>query len=95
MAIIIANPLTVTIDCTSKGAIEQMTRLLSKTLAPRGIMLNTVAPGPTATDMFLSGKSEQLLNMIKEKIPQKKIAEPDQIADVVAFLSGEGSSWYV
>lgn len=79
--------------CTSKGAIEQMTRLLSKTLAPRGIMINSVAPGPTATDMFLNGKSEQLLNMIKEKIPQKKIAEPSQIADVVAYLSGEGSSW--
>ena len=82
-------------DCATKGAINQMTRLLSKDLARKGIMVNAVAPGPTATDMFLNGKSEQLLNTIKSYNPQNKIGEPEQVADVVAFLCSDASSWYV
>ena len=78
---------------TSKGAVEQMTRVMSKDLARKGISVNAVAPGPTGTDLFYNGKSEQLLNMIKGFSPYNRIAEPDEIASVVAFLSGQGSSW--
>jgi 3-oxoacyl-[acyl-carrier protein] reductase len=78
---------------SSKGAIEQMTRVLSKDLARKGIMVNCVAPGPTATEMFLHGKSEQLLKMIAGFSPQERIGKPEEIADVVAFLSGEGARW--
>ena len=49
----------------TKGAINQMTRVLAKDLAKKGINVNAVAPGPTGTDMFYEGKSEQVLNLIK------------------------------
>ncbi|TVY19018.1 Versicolorin reductase [Lachnellula arida] len=77
----------------SKGAIEQMTRALSKDLARKGITVNCCAPGPTATDLFLNGKSEQLLKMIAGFNPQNKIGAPEEIAEVVAFLSSPAASW--
>lgn len=70
-----------------------MTRGLSKDLARKGIMVNAVAPGPTATDLFLKGKSEQALKMIAGFNPQGRIGKPEEIADAVAYLSGEQSSW--
>ncbi len=82
-----------TLYITSKGAIEQLTRGLSKELSKKGIMVNAIAPGPTATDLFLEGKSEQLLKMIAGFNPQNRIGKPEEIAEVAAFLSGEGSSW--
>ncbi|KKY28826.1 putative short-chain dehydrogenase reductase [Phaeomoniella chlamydospora] len=81
--------------CSTKGAIEQMTRILSKDLirAPKHISINCVAPGPTATELFLKGKSEQVLNMIKGLNPQGKIGEPNEVADAIALLCGEQSRW--
>jgi 3-oxoacyl-[acyl-carrier protein] reductase len=78
---------------SSKGAIEQMTRVLSKDLARKGIMVNTVAPGPTATDLFLKGKSEQLLKAISSSSPQNRLGKPQEIADVVAYLSSPTNTW--
>ncbi|KAF7960762.1 hypothetical protein EAE96_000435 [Botrytis aclada] len=77
----------------SKGAIEQMTRALSKDLARKDIMVNAVAPGPTATELFFRGKSDQLLKTLAGLNPQDRLGEPDEIAEVVAFLSSEASSW--
>jgi len=77
----------------TKGAVEQLVRALSKDLARKGILVNAVSPGPTATDLFLKGKSEQLLKAIAGFNPQNRIGQPEEIADVVAFLSGDASSW--
>ena len=78
---------------SSKGAIEQMTRGLSKDLARKGIMVNAVAPGPTATDLFMKGKSEQVVKMIASFNPQQRLGKPEEIADVVGFLSSEAAQW--
>ncbi|PMD16411.1 NAD(P)-binding protein [Hyaloscypha hepaticicola] len=78
---------------SSKGAVEQMTRVLSKDLARKGIMVNCVAPGPTGTELFMKGKSEQLLKMIAGFNPQGRIGQPEEIAGVVVFLAGESASW--
>ncbi|KAK9312382.1 hypothetical protein V1522DRAFT_413000, partial [Lipomyces starkeyi] len=78
---------------TTKGAVEQMTRVMSKDLARKGISVNAVAPGPTGTDLFFRGKSEQVLKMIAGFNPQNRIGTPGEIADVVAFLGGDGSKW--
>jgi 3-oxoacyl-[acyl-carrier protein] reductase len=56
--------------CSTKGAIEQMTRVLSKDLARRGILVNAIAPGPTGTDGFFQGKSNELVNTIASWNPQ-------------------------
>ncbi|KAK4234849.1 hypothetical protein C8A03DRAFT_18320 [Achaetomium macrosporum] len=77
----------------TKGAVDQMVRVLSKDLASRGITVNAVAPGPTGTDMFFQGKSEQLLETLRRQNPFGRFGEPDEIARVVAFVAGEESKW--
>ncbi|MCJ1312400.1 hypothetical protein MMC25_006074 [Agyrium rufum] len=78
---------------TSKGAIEQMVRLLSKDLARRKICVNAIAPGPTATDLFLKGKSEQIIKGIASANPQNRLGEPDEVASAFLYLAGEGGQW--
>ncbi|OAL26476.1 hypothetical protein AYO22_04214 [Fonsecaea multimorphosa] len=83
-----------TLYCTTKGAIEQLTRLLSKDLlASKGIRVNAIAPGPTATDLFLEGKSEQVLKMLASFSPANRLGKPEDIAEGIAFLCGPGSGW--
>lgn len=78
---------------STKGAIEQMTRVLSKEMGHRGITVNCVAPGPTATELFYEGKSEQLVNSIKAASPFNCIGVPEDIAELVAFVAGPESRW--
>lgn len=78
---------------SSKGAIEQMTRILAKDLGTKGITVNAVAPGPTGTDLFFKGKSQELVDRIASSNPFARLGEPDEIARAIAFLSGNGGSW--
>lgn len=78
---------------STKGAIEQITRVLAKELGSKGITVNAVNPGPTATELFLKGKTEAMINGIKGSGPFGKLGEPEEIADVVAFLSSNESRW--
>ncbi|SPN98444.1 related to tetrahydroxynaphthalene reductase [Cephalotrichum gorgonifer] len=73
----------------TKGAIEQMTRLLAKGLGAKGIVVNAIAPGPTATELFFQGKSEQVLGAIKASSPFGRIGDPEEIAGVAAFLASD------
>ncbi|EXJ67764.1 3-oxoacyl-[acyl-carrier protein] reductase [Cladophialophora psammophila CBS 110553] len=83
-----------TLYCATKGSIEQLTRLLSKDLlASKGIRVNAVAPGPTATDLFLEGKSPQVLQMLASFHPANRIGKPEEIAEAIAFLCGQGAEW--
>ncbi|MCJ1369903.1 hypothetical protein MMC20_001115 [Loxospora ochrophaea] len=77
----------------TKGAIEQMVRVLAKDLATKGVNVNAVAPGPTGTELFLRGKSEQVVQMIGKASPYERLGAPEEIADAVAWLAGEGSRW--
>ncbi|KAF2186428.1 NAD(P)-binding protein [Zopfia rhizophila CBS 207.26] len=79
--------------CASKGAIEQMTRVLAKDLGRKGIIVNAIAPGPTGTELFYRGKSEELLKTIATWNPFGRIGMPEDIAKAVGFLAGEGSGW--
>ncbi|EAQ93896.1 hypothetical protein CHGG_02131 [Chaetomium globosum CBS 148.51] len=76
---------------STKGAIEQMTRVMNKDLGRKGIFVNAVAPGPTGTELFYQGKSEELLKTIASWNPQGRIGEPEEVAEVIAFLAT--SSW--
>jgi len=77
----------------SKGAIEQMTRVLAKDLGTKGIRVNAIAPGPTATELFLEGKPEQLIQGIAKASPFNKLGLPEEVADVAAFVAGDASRW--
>lgn len=77
----------------TKGAIEQMTRVLAKDLGRRAISVNCVSPGPTGTDLFYNGKPESVVNMIASWNPMNRIGTPQEIASVVTFLAGPESSW--
>lgn len=77
----------------TKGAIEQMSRVLAKDLGRRGITVNTVSPGPTATDTFFRGKSGTMLDIAKEGAPLERLGKPEEVANVVAFLASEKAGW--
>ena len=77
----------------SKGAVEAMTLILARELRGRDITVNTVAPGPTATDLFLEGKDEATIERLAQQPPLERLGTPADIAEVVAFLAGPGGRW--
>lgn len=74
----------------TKGAVEGLTMVLAREMKGRNITVNAIAPGPTATDGFLNGKSAELVARIADLNPFGRIAEPLEIAEIVAFLIGTG-----
>ena len=77
----------------SKGAVEAMTLILARELRGRDITVNAVAPGPTATPLFLDGKSPELVGRIAAASPLERLGTPEDIAGAVAFLAGSGGRW--
>ena len=72
----------------SKGAVEAITMILARELRGRDITVNTVAPGPTATSLFLDGKDEATIEHLAKQPPLERLGKPEDIAEVVAFLAG-------
>lgn len=72
----------------SKGAIEAMTLILARELQGRDITVNAIAPGATATPLFLQDKSPEQLDEIARMSPLHRLGEPEDIAESVAFLAG-------
>ena len=77
----------------SKAAVEAMTFILAHELRGRDITVNAVAPGPTATDMFLEGKGEEFLTQLANAVPLQRLGTPADIAPVVAFLASPAGHW--
>ena len=77
----------------TKAAVETLTAIQSKELRGRNITVNAVAPGPTATDLFLDGKSEELVQRMAKMSPMERLGTPEDIAAVVAFLVGPDGGW--
>ena len=77
----------------TKAAVETMTGIMAKEMRGRGITVNAVAPGPTATDLFLNGKSEELVARMAKANPLERLGTPEDIAAAVSFLAGPDGAW--
>lgn len=77
----------------SKAAVEALTSVLAKELRGRAITVNAIAPGPTATDLFLNGKSPELIERLAKMAPLERLGQPVDIAATVSFLAGADGAW--
>ncbi|MDR6642157.1 3-oxoacyl-[acyl-carrier protein] reductase [Luteibacter sp. 1214] len=77
----------------TKAAIEATTMVLARELRGRHITVNAIAPGPTGTDLFLDGKSPELVDRLAKLSPLERLGTPDDIAAAVAFLAGPDGGW--
>ena len=77
----------------TKAAIESLTVILAKELRGRNITVNAIAPGPTATELFLDGKSEELIKKLSQAAPLERLGTVKDIAAVLDFAVNEASNW--
>ena len=77
----------------TKGAVEQITRVLARELGERMITVNTVSPGPTDTELFRRGKSRERIDAMAAMSPFNRLGRPEDIARVVAMLCSDDSAW--
>lgn len=83
----IARP-SYTAYAATKGAVDAITLILAKEMRGRDVTVNSVAPGPTATPLFLEGKDQETLDRMRSEPPLERLGTPGDIAEVVAFLAG-------
>jgi 3-oxoacyl-[acyl-carrier protein] reductase len=72
----------------TKGAVDAMTLILARELRGRDITVNAVAPGPTATALFLEGKNQATIDHLTNLAPLQRLGVPADIAEAVSFLAG-------
>lgn len=77
----------------SKAAVEQFCRTLAKEVAPRGITVNVVSPGFTETKMLLASMGPDARRDLIEMTPLHRLGQPEEIAEVIAFLVSEQGRW--
>ena len=77
----------------SKAGVEGLVHVLANELRGRNVTVNAVAPGPVATELFLKGKSEELVAEIAKIAPLERLGQPEDIASVVSFLAGADGGW--
>ena len=77
----------------TKAGVEAMTRVLAKELRGRDITVNAVAPGPTATALFLDGKRQEVIDHLSKLAPLERLGQPEDIARAVSFLAGPDGGW--
>jgi 3-oxoacyl-[acyl-carrier protein] reductase len=77
----------------TKAGVEAMTHVMTKEMRGRNITVNVVAPGPTATALFLDGKPQEVIDNLARLAPLERLGAPEDIANTVAFLAGPDGAW--
>ncbi|MCP5242918.1 MAG: SDR family oxidoreductase [Burkholderiales bacterium] len=77
----------------TKGAVEQLTRILAREVGKRGITVNSVSPGPVFTELFRAGKTEEDIQRMAAMSSLGRIGEVDDIAQIVLFLASDAARW--
>ncbi len=77
----------------TKAGVEALTHVLANELRGRNITVNAIAPGPTATALFLEGKPQQVVDHLTKLAPLERLGQPEDIANTVAFLVGTDGAW--
>lgn len=77
----------------SKGALEQLSRVASRALGPRGITVNTVSPGTTDTAFLRDNVPEEIRHTVAAMTPLGRLGSPEDVAAVVAYLAGQDAGW--
>jgi 3-oxoacyl-[acyl-carrier protein] reductase len=77
----------------AKQGVEGLVHVLANELAGRGVTVNAIAPGPTATKLFLDGKTEEDIARLRNLSPLQRLGEPEDMANVVSFLAGPDGGW--
>lgn len=92
-SVVALNPENYGVYTASKAAIESLTIILAKELRGKNITVNAIAPGPTATKLFLEGKSEELIQKLSMASPLERLGTVEDIANVIDFAVNEQSNW--
>ena len=80
--------------CVSKGGVDQLTKVMALSLAPFGIRVNAIGPGSIMTDILKGITTDQAAkNRLLSRTPLGRVAEPDEIAAIAAFLASKDASY--
>ena len=77
----------------TKAAVEALTAVLANEMRGRHITVNAVAPGPTETELFMNGKTPEMVERLTKAPPLERLAQPEDISNVVSFLAGPDGAW--
>lgn len=77
----------------SKAGVEGLVRVLANELRGRNVTVNAVAPGPVATELFLTGKEEAQIEQLRKLPPLERLGQPEDISNIVSFLAGPDGGW--
>ncbi|MFD1176514.1 SDR family oxidoreductase [Paenibacillus puldeungensis] len=84
---------TYSVYAATKGAVEQLTRQLAKEFGPKDIVINCIAPGQVATDLFLNGKTPELVDSYRRMNAFGRLGEPEDIANALELLVSDKARW--
>jgi 3-oxoacyl-[acyl-carrier protein] reductase len=77
----------------SKAGVEGLVHVLANELRGRNITVNAVAPGPVATELFLTGKTDAEVAQLSKLPPLERLGQPEDVANLVSFLAGPEGGW--
>lgn len=72
---------------------EAMIKITAKELKGRGVTANCVAPGPTATELFYEGKSEETIKRMTDSCPLGRLGKTDDLTPIVGLLASDAGEW--